>query len=338
MNTTIATTTLGTNGPTVGMQGLGCMGMSAFYGPSDDRASRATLEAALERGVTMFDTADMYGNGANEEFLSPFFRAHRDRVFLATKFGIRQRSTDVMDREIKGDRNYVRHAAEESLRRLGTDHIDLYYMHRRDVNTPLEETIEAMAELVKEGKVSHLGLSEVTAAEIEQAHAIHPIAAVQSEWSLFSRDIETNVVPTAAGLGIALVPYSPLGRGFLTGAFSDATKELADNDVRRRMARFVGDNAQANAALVAPIREVAQAHEVSLAEVALAWVHSRAAAHQLPVVPIPGTRSVERLHQNLAATDLTLSDSDLAKLEGIADHVAGLRYPAGSGFSSQDRE
>ena len=335
---TLPTVQLGKQGPTVGLQGLGCMGMSAFYGDSNVDSSRATLEAALGAGITLFDTADMYGQGSNEEFLAPFVKAHREEVTLATKFGIHQYGPDPLDREIRGDRTYVRQAVEASLRRLNVDVIDLYYMHRRDVRVPLEETVTAMAELVKEGKVKHLGLSEVTAEELREAHALHEISAVQSEWSLFSRDIEKNVVPIAADLGIALVPYSPLGRGFLTGAFSDPQSQLADGDIRRRMARFSEDNVAVNKPLLDPISEVASTHGVSLAEVALAWVHSRAQAHNLPVVPIPGTRQPARLAQNLAAVELQLSAEDLAVLEPIAGQVAGLRYPAGSGFSSQDRE
>lgn len=335
---TLPTVQLGNTGPHVGLQGLGCMGMSAFYGDADADSSRSTLEAALGAGVTLFDTADMYGQGANEEFLAPFVNAHRDQITIATKFGIHQYGPDPLEREIRGDSSYVRQAVEASLRRLDVDVIDLYYMHRRDVRVPLEETVTVMAELVKEGKVKHLGLSEVTAEELREAHAIHPIAALQSEWSLFSRDIEKHVVPAAADLGVTLVPYSPLGRGFLTGAFNDPQQTLASNDVRRRMARFSDDNVATNRTLLEPIREVATRHNVSLAEVALAWVHSRADVHRLPVVPIPGTRQPARLAQNLAAVDVHLTEADLADLESIADQVAGLRYPAGSGFSSQDRE
>lgn len=335
---TIPTVQLGNSGPHVGLQGLGCLGMSAFYGDANDESSRATLEAALDAGVTLFDTADMYGQGANEEFLAPFIATHRDEIVIATKFGIHQYGSDPLERQIRGDALYVRQAAEASLRRLGVDAIDLYYLHRRDVRVPLEETVSTMAQLVQEGKVKHLGLSEVTAEELREAHAIHPIAAVQSEWSLFSRDIEKHVVPTAAELGVALVPYSPLGRGFLTGAFNNPQQDLAANDVRRRMARFSDDNVTINRPLLKPISEIAARHNVSLAEIALAWVHSRARIHNLAVVPIPGTRQPARLAQNLSAVDVTLTDHDLADLEPIADHVSGLRYPAGSGFSSQDRE
>ncbi len=257
---TIPTTTLGAGGPEVGVQGLGCMGMSFAYGPADADASRATLERALERGVTLYDTADAYGAGDNERFLAPFLAAHRDEVLIATKFALSIPPDDPNRRIIRNDPPYIRQAVEASLRRLDVDVIDLYYMHRRDVNVPIEETVGVMAELVREGKVKQLGLSEVTAGELRAAHAVHPIAAVQSEWSLFSRDIEAAVVPAARELGVTLVPYSPLGRGFLTGAFQDATKDLTQDDFRRTMPRFTGENAAANAALLEPVRAVAESH------------------------------------------------------------------------------
>jgi aryl-alcohol dehydrogenase-like predicted oxidoreductase len=213
---------LGTGGPEVGVQGLGCMGMNFGYGPTDTEEARATLERALELGVTLYDTADMYGWGENEKFIAPFVNAHRDEVVLATKFGIVLDKDEPAKRGVNNDPAYIRSCVEGSLRRLDVDVIDLYYMHRRDVNVPIEETVGTMAELVAEGKVKQLGLSEVTGPELEAAHGVHPIAAVQSEWSLFSRDVEAAVVPTAARLGVTFVPYSPLGRGFLTGAFKDA--------------------------------------------------------------------------------------------------------------------
>jgi aryl-alcohol dehydrogenase-like predicted oxidoreductase len=215
--------------------------------------------------------------------------------------------------------------------------IDLYYMHRRDVNVPIEETVGAMAELVREGKVKHLGLSEVTADELRAAQAVHPIAAVQSEWSLFSRDIEAYVVPAARELGVALVPYSPLGRGFLAGTFVNAEKDLTSDDFRRTHPRFTGDNATANAALLEPVRKVAEAHGVSLGQIALAWVQQQARMHGLPVVPIPGTRKVTRIEENTAATRITLGPQDMALLEPIAAQVAGTRYPDMS-FASAGRE
>ncbi|WP_327189161.1 aldo/keto reductase [Streptomyces xinghaiensis] len=325
----IARTHLGTGGPEVGVQGLGCMGMSFAYGPTDEAEARATLERALELGVTLYDTADMYGMGENERFLAPFVAAHRDEITLATKFGIVLDPADPSKRGIRNDRAYIRQCAEASLRRLGVDVIDLYYMHRRDVNVPIEETVGAMAELVEEGKVRQLGLSEVTGDELRAAHAEHPIAAVQSEWSLFSRDVERTAVPAAAELGVAFVPYSPLGRGFLTGAFTDAGKELTEDDFRRTMPRFTGENAEANAALLEPVRKVAGAHGITLGQTALAWVHQQAERYPgLSVVPIPGTRKRSRVEENTAATRVRLTDEDLTLLAPIADRVAGTRYPS----------
>jgi aryl-alcohol dehydrogenase-like predicted oxidoreductase len=332
----IPTVRLGDGGPEVGVQGLGCMGMSFAYGPSDADQSRATLERALELGVTLYDTADVYGLGENEKFLAPFLRAHRDEVVLATKFALSLDHVDPTKRTIRNDPPYVRQCVEASLERLGVDVIDLYYMHRRDVNVPIEETVGAMAELVREGKVKHLGLSEVTAAELRAAHAVHPIAAVQSEWSLFSRDIEAGVVPAAAELGVALVPYSPLGRGFLTGSVT-STEGLADDDFRRQQPRFTGDNAAANAALLDPVRTVADAHGATLGQIALAWAQQRAQVHGLPVVPIPGTRKPTRVEENAAATRIVLTDEELSLLEPIAAKVAGDRY-ADMTFTSAGRE
>ncbi|RSS61527.1 aldo/keto reductase [Streptomyces sp. WAC07061] len=327
---------LGKGGPVVGVQGLGCMGMSEFYGETDERAARETLDVALAAGVTLFDTADVYGRGANEEFLAPFVAAHRDEITLATKFGI-ERNDDPAYRGVRNDRAYVRRAVEDSLRRLGVDVIDLYYMHRRDPRVPLAESVGTMAELVREGKVRHLGLSEVTGPELREAHAVHPVAAVQSEWSLFSRGVERSVVGAAAELGVALVPYSPLGRGFLTGAFADAAAELPADDFRRHQPRYSGENARANAALLAPVREIAAAHGATPAQVALAWVQQRAVVHGLTVVPIPGTRKPGRLLENTAATRITLTDAELALLEPLAGQVAGARYPDMT-FTSDSRE
>lgn len=328
---------LGTGGPDVGVQGLGCMGMSWAYGPSDADESRATLERALELGVTLYDTAEGYGGGENEKFLSPFFKAHRDEVVIATKYGLTVPADDRTKRIIRNDPPYIRQAVEGSLKRLDVDVIDLYYMHRRDVNVPIEESVGAMAELVREGKVKHLGLSEVTAGELRAAHAVHPIAAVQSEWSLFSRDIEANVVPAVRELGVALVPYSPLGRGFLTGSFANADKDLSEDDVRRTQPRFTGDNAAANRALLDPIRSVAEAHGASPGQIALAWVQQQVAVHDFTVVPIPGTTKRTRVEENTAATRIVLTDDELALLEPIAAKVAGDRYPDMS-FASAGRE
>ena len=314
----ITTAKLGDHGPEVSVQGLGCMGMSFGYGPSDADASRATLERALELGVTFYDTADAYGAGENERFLAPFFKAHRDEVVIATKFALSIPPDDPTRRVVRNDPPYIRQAVEASLKRLDVDAIDLYYMHRRDVNVPIEESVGTMADLVREGKVKHLGLSEVTAGELRAAHAVHPIAAVQSEWSLFSRDIEMHVVPAARELGVALVPYSPLGRGFLTGSFTDADQDLSAGDFRRQQPRFTGDNATANATLLELIRSVAKAHD-------------------LPVIPIPGTRKPTRVEENTAATGIVLTDEQLDLLDGIAAQVAGTRY-ADMTFTSAGRE
>ncbi|MGW7048369.1 aldo/keto reductase [Streptomyces avermitilis] len=336
-NSRIATAQLGTDGPTVGVQGLGCMGMSFAYGPADAGESRATLERALELGVTFYDTADAYGAGENEKFLSPFFKAHRDEVVIATKFALSIPPGEPTKRVIRNDGPYIRQAVEASLKRLDVDVIDLYYMHRRDVNVPIEETVGTMAELVREGKVKHLGLSEVTGGELRAAQAVHPIAAVQSEWSLFSRDIEAGVVPAARELGVGLVPYSPLGRGFLTGSFANAEKDLTAGDFRRQQPRFTGDNAAANAALLEPVRAVAKAHDASLGQIALAWVQQQGAVHGLPVVPIPGTSKRTRVEENAAATGIVLTEEELGLLEPIAAKVAGDRY-ADMTFTSAGRE
>jgi aryl-alcohol dehydrogenase-like predicted oxidoreductase len=334
----ITTARLGTDGPEVGVQGLGCMGMSWAYGPTDADEARATLERALESGVTLYDTADAYGSGENEKFLAPFVRAHRNEIVLATKFSLAIDPSDLSKRVIRNDRPYMRRCAEDSLRRLDVDEIDLYYMHRRDPEVPIEETVGAMAELVREGKVRHLGLSEVTAAELRAAQAVHPIAALQSEWSLFSRDVEKSVVGAARDLGVAFVPYSPLGRGFLTGSFTDADKELTSDDFRRQQPRYTGDNAVANAALLEPVRQVADAHGATLGQIALAWVQQQTRLHKgLTVVPIPGTRKRTRVEENTAATRIELSDEELALLEPIAGQVAGARY-ADMSFTSAGRE
>ncbi|MFD7387275.1 aldo/keto reductase [Streptomyces sp. NPDC059852] len=332
----MTTARLGADGPEVGVQGLGCMGMSFAYGPSDADASRATLERALDLGVTLYDTADAYGSGENERFLAPFFKAHREEVVIATKFGLAIHPDDPTKRIIRNDEPYIRRCVEASLKRLDVDVIDLYYMHRRQVEVPLEETVGVMADLVREGKVRQLGLSEVTAGELRQAQAVHPIAAVQSEWSLFSRDIESGVVPAARELGVALVPYSPLGRGFLTGSFARA-EELSADDFRRQQPRYTGENASANAALLEPIRALAEARGATPGQIALAWVQQRAAVHGLPVIPIPGTRRPSRVEENTAATRIELDAAELALLEPLAQRVAGTRY-ADMSFTSAGRE
>ncbi|CUM41576.1 aldo/keto reductase [Streptomyces gardneri] len=327
----------GQDGPEIGVQGFGAMGISEFYGDTDEAAARDTLDAALEAGVTLIDTADIYGNGANEEFLAPFVAAHRDEITLATKFAIERRADDPSYRAVRNDPAYIKKAAEDSLRRLGVETIDLYYMHRRDPEIPFAESVGAMAELVREGKVRFLGLSEVTGPELREAHAVHPIAALQSEWSLFSRDVERSAVGAAAELGVTLVPYSPLGRGFLTGAFADAGKELSGGDFRRDQPRFTGENAERNAALLDPVRKIGAAHGATPAQIALAWVQQRSAVHGLTVVPIPGTRKRSRLEENAAATRIVLTAAELAELEPIAGLVAGDRYPDMS-FTSVARE
>jgi aryl-alcohol dehydrogenase-like predicted oxidoreductase len=321
-NSTLEQVQLGNTGLAVGAQGLGCMGMSEFYGDVDVSAARATLEAALERGMTLFDTADMYGRGENERFLAPFVKAHREQVVIATKFGSVRGADGSMS--VRNDPGYIRQAVDGSLSRLGVDVIDLYTMHRRDPDVPLAESVGAMAELVAQGKVRYLGLSEVTGDELREAAAVHPIAAVQSEWSLFTRGVERTLVPAAAGLGVGVVAYSPLGRGFLTGAMPE---RLRGDDVRSVFPRFTGENARRNAELLAPVAEIAEARGASMAQVALAWLHRQAAVRSLTVVPIPGTRKPARLAENLAAALITLTAEELARLEPIAAQVAGDRYP-----------
>ncbi|MGW2301730.1 aldo/keto reductase [Streptomyces sp. NPDC001809] len=324
----------GEDGPEIGVQGFGAMGISEFYGDTDEAAARDTLDAALEAGVTLIDTADIYGNGANEEFLAPFLAAHRDEITLATKFAVERRADDPTYRAVRNDPAYIRKAVDDSLRRLGIETIDLYYMHRRDPEIPFAESVGAMAELVRQGKVRHLGLSEVTGPELREAYAVHPIAALQSEWSLFSRDVERSAVGAAAELGVTFVPYSPLGRGFLTGAFADAAKDLSGGDFRRSQPRFTGENAERNAALLDPVRKIAATHGATPAQIALAWVQQRAAVHGLTVVPIPGTRKRSRLLENAAATRIVLTADELAELEPIAGLVTGDRYPDMSSTST----
>jgi aryl-alcohol dehydrogenase-like predicted oxidoreductase len=309
---TLPTRALGRTGPTVSAQGLGCMGMSFAYGTPDRAEAEATIARALDLGVTFFDTADMYGLGHNEELVGKALAGHRDEVVLATKFGIHLDPDAPGGRGVRGDADYVRTACDASLGRLGVDHIDLYYQHRPDPTVPIEETVGAMAELVAAGKVRHLGLSEASADTIRRAAAVHPIAALQSEWSLFSRDIEAEIVPACREAGIGLVPYSPLGRGMLTGAVS-SLDELEGDDFRRTLPRFQRDNLDRNLALVAVVQEVAEAHGATSGQVALAWL----AAQGDDVVSIPGTKRRTYLEENVAALDLTLGDDDLARLGGL---------------------
>jgi aryl-alcohol dehydrogenase-like predicted oxidoreductase len=317
------TRTLGPAGPEVSELGLGCMGMSAFYGTADEGEARATIARALELGCNFLDTSDMYGPYTNEELLGSAIAGCRDEVFLATKFGIKLvEEGNLLDRIIDGSAAYVREACEASLRRLGTEHIDLYYQHRVDPNTPIEETVGAMAELVKEGKVRHLGLSEASAETIRRAHAVHPIAAVQTEYSLWTRDVEAEILPTLKELGIALVAYSPLGRGFLSGRFS-STDELEESDYRRHGPRFTGENLTQNLALAERVRELASERDITPGQLALAWVLSR----WEHVVPIPGTKRVSYLEENLAAAEVELSDADAQAIADAIPAAAGTRYP-----------
>ncbi|MDQ1743793.1 MAG: hypothetical protein QOE23_2132 [Pseudonocardiales bacterium] len=306
----------------VSRQGLGCMGMSEWYGPADWDTSIETISRALELGVTFLDTADVYGAGHNEVLVGRAIAGRREQVQLATKFGI-DRSGGDQARVIRGEAGYVKRACESSLLRLGVETIDLYYLHRPPQTAEIEETVGAMAELVTEGKVRYLGLSEVDEPLLRRAHAVHPITAVQSEYSLWTRDVEA-VTPTMLELGIGLVPYSPLGRGFLTGAVDP--QKLDDKDFRRFNPRFSDEAAQANLAIVAAVRAVAQRQGVTPAQVALAWVYAQSARLGVPVVPIPGTKRVRWLEQNVAALDVRLTEQDLAELDALGTQVVGARY------------
>ena len=315
---------LGAAGPEVSALGLGCMGMSEFYGPADDAKSIAVIHHALDIGINFLDTADMYGVGANEKLLAQALATRRNEVVLATKFG-NVRAPDGTSLRIDGSPAYVREACDASLSRLGVDHIDLYYQHRVDKTVPIEETVGAMAELVKAGKVRHLGLSEASASTIRRAHAVHPIAAVQTEYSLWSRDVEAEILPTCRQLGIALVPYSPLGRGFLTGAIRSA-EQLAPDDRRRIHPRFQGENLGHNLALADSLSTLAKEWGYTPAQLALAWL----LAQGDDIVPIPGTRSTSRLDENAAAARITLSAAQRDKIATLLHQhaVAGTRYPA----------
>ncbi len=304
-------------------EGLGCMGMSEFYGPGDEVESIATIHTALDLGVTLLDTADMYGPFTNEALVGRAIAGHRDEVVLATKFGI-VRTEDPAVRSIRGDAAYVHQACDASLTRLGVDHIDLYYQHRTDTGVPIEETVGAMAELVADGKVRYLGLSEASPDTLERASAVHPIAALQSEWSLWSRDIEGGVVDTARRLGIGIVAYSPLGRGFLTGRIT-APDEFPEGDFRKFQPRFQGASFDRNIALVDRVRSLADAKGCTSGQLALAWVLSRGD----DVVPIPGTKRRTYLAENVAALEVELTPPDLAAIEEVfpAAAVSGDRYP-----------
>ena len=315
--------TLGKDGPAIHPVGLGCMGMSEFYGAADDAKSVAVIHHALEHGVNFLDTADMYGSGKNEELVGRAIADRRTDVVLATKFAI-MRGEDASFAGISGRPEYVKDACDACLKRLGTDYIDLYYQHRVDPQVPIEDTVGAMAELVKAGKVRHLGLSEASSKTVRRAHAVHPISALQTELSLWSRDVEGDQLATCAELGVTFVAYSPLGRGFLTGAIK-SIDDLDENDYRRTSPRFAGDNFQKNLDLVAKIASLAADKGVTPAQLALAWVLSRG-QH---VVTIPGTRSAKRVDENRAAADVTLTREELAAIDAIAPQgvAAGTRYP-----------
>ena len=316
--------TVGKNGPKVGALGLGCMGMSEFYGAGDEAESIRTIHRALELGVTMLDTADMYGPFTNEQLVGKAIKGRRDGVFVATKFGIVRDPSDPTQRGISGKADYVRSACDASLKRLGVDHIDLYYQHRVDASTPIEETVGAMADLIQAGKVRHLGLSEASAANVRRAYAVHSIAALQNEWSLWSRDLEENgQLAAARELGISIVAYSPLGRGFLTGAIT-SPDDFASDDFRRSSPRFMGENFQRNLDLVRHVEQLAQRKGCTASQLALAWLLARGP----DVIPIPGTKRVKYLEENVGALEVKLTGAELQEIEAIfpAGAASGARY------------
>ena len=316
------TRTLGGHGLDVSMEGLGCMGMSEFYGETDDEESIATIQLALELGVTFVDTADMYGPFTNEQLVGRAIKGRRDEVVLATKFG-NVRGEHGERRGVRGDPEYVRQACDASLKRLEVDHVDLYYQHRVDPNVPIEETVGAMSELVDAGKVRFLGLSEASAETVRRGHEVHPISALQTEYSLWTRDVEEQILPTTRELGIGFVAYSPLGRGFLSGSFR-SPEDIPEGDFRRNNPRFQGQNFERNLAIVDAVRDLAQEKGVTPAQLALAWV-----LHQgEDIVPIPGTKRRRYLKENVAASEIELTDDELARLDEAAPpgRTAGDRY------------
>jgi aryl-alcohol dehydrogenase-like predicted oxidoreductase len=323
------TRALGTQGLEVSAEGLGCMGMSEFYGEGDDAESTATIHLALDMGVNLLDTSDIYGPHTNEVLVGQAIAERRDEVVLATKFGIVRDLENPRRRGVNGRPEYVHGSCDASLRRLATDHIDLYYQHRVDPEVPIEETVGAMAELVEAGKVRFLGLSEAGPETIRRAHAVHPISALQSEYSLWSRDIEDEVLPTIRELGIGLVAYSPLGRGFLTGAIT-SPDDFAADDFRRQSPRFQGENFQRNLDLVARVQELAREHNCTPGQLALAWVLHRGK----DTVPIPGTKRRRYLEENVEATEVRLSDEDIERIDEVAPAgvAAGERYGDMSGI------
>lgn len=316
--------TLGTSGLTVSAMGLGCMGMSEFYGAGNDGESVATIGRFLDLGFNFLDTADVYGPHLNEELVGRAIAGRRDEVVLATKFGIVRDPADNRVRKLDGSPEYVHASCEASLNRLGVEHIDLYYLHRPDPKTPIEETVGAMAELKTAGKIGHIGLSEVGVNDLRRAHGEHPITALQSEWSLWSRDVEAEIVPAARELGIGLVPYSPLGRGFLTGAIT-SVDDFDDDDFRRYQPRFQGENFQANLNVVGEVKRLAAEKGCSASQLALAWVLAQGS----DLVPIPGTKRRTYLEENLGALSVELTDDDVAAIEALAPQtaVSGDRYP-----------